>query len=299
MLELPSIRSATRRRLAVGAALLLAAGYALATGGIPGVGAIFTADTGNPDAVAAGGWIPGPTGLSDVVGGAANDERALAWTSGASASSPSPNPVSGQTILAADGGGGSSASCGTYTTLATPAAGDTSYADSSSAPAADWWCYEVMSTSSGSWTSQAVEFTPIRLFVPVSVVLANGGAHPGQSEDDDTITITYNQDVSVSGNVAVHVCKKFSTITIGSGCSGSPSIGTITGVTVSANNGYTGSTIDVSGATITITLQNQGGRSDVSGGTSFLASGNKVTAAADGTNVCSAGGCAGSVSGGF
>ncbi|MGH2933329.1 MAG: hypothetical protein ACRDL2_02270 [Gaiellaceae bacterium] len=294
----PFTRSLTRRRVAVGAAVLLTTGYALATGGVPGVAAIFTAETANPNAVAAGGWIPGPSALSDIVGGAANDQRTLAWTSGASASSPSPNPVTGQTILAADGGSGGAASCGTYTTLATPAAGDTAYADSAGT-AADWWCYEVMSTSSGSWTSDVATFTPIRLFVPLSVALANGGSYPGQSENDDTITITYNQDVSVSGNVAVHVCKRFSTITIGSGCSGSPSIGTVTGVTVSTNNGYTGSTIDVSGPTITITLQNQGGRSDVSGGTSFLASGSKVTAAADGTNVCSAASCAASVSGGF
>ena len=158
--RIPIPRSATRRRLAVGSVLVLAFGYALATGGVPGVGAIFSAETENANAVASGGWIPGPSGTSDVVAGAANDQRSLTWASGASAPSPSPNPVTGQTILAADGGSSGTASCGSYSTLTTLAAGATTYADSAGT-AADWWCYEVMSTSNGSWTSDVATFPPI------------------------------------------------------------------------------------------------------------------------------------------
>ncbi len=293
-----SPKARRRRRVAAAAAALLSLGYSFATGGVPGVGAVFTADTENSDAVASGGWIPGPSTLSDAVGGAANDQRTLAWTSGASAASPSPNPVTGQTLMAADGGSGSSASCGSYSALTTVSAATTSYADSAGA-AADWWCYEVLSTSDGPWTSDAVAFSPVRLFVPISVTLGNGGGTLGKSENGDTITITYNQDVSVKGTVAVHVCRKQGLITIGGGCNGTPSIGEVTGVTVSTNNGYTGSTISASGPTIVITLQNQSGLSNVAGGGAFVASGTKVTAAADGTNVCGGSACQPTSSGSF
>ena len=76
-----------RLRLAGIALALLVFGYSLATGGVPGVGAIFTADVENQGAAAAGGWIPAPSGLSVAVGGSANDQAALTWTSGASARS--------------------------------------------------------------------------------------------------------------------------------------------------------------------------------------------------------------------
>lgn len=162
---------------------------------------------------------------------------------------------------------------------------------------ADWWCFEVNSVD-GNWTTDYITFPGVRIFVPISVELGNGGGTPGQSEDGDTITITYNQDVSVKGTVAVHVCKKQSLITIGSGCNGSPSIGEITGVSVDSNNSYTASSIDVSGPTITITLRNQSDLSTVSGNGAFIASGAKVTAA-DGTNVCGDGACQPTSSGSF
>jgi hypothetical protein len=297
-MRLPTRLRPTRRRLALGSLALLSLGYSFATGGVPGVGAIFTADTENQNAMAAGGWIPAPSGLSAVVGGAANDERTLSWTSGASAASPSPNPVTGQTILAADGGSGSSASCGSYSTLASLAAGATTYSDGG-APAADWWCYQVRSDSGGAWTSSAA-FTPVRLLVPVSVVMANtSGGLSGESEPGDTITITYNQDVSAKGTVAVHACKKQNIVTIGGGCNGTPSIGEITGLSVDTNNGYTGSSIDVSGPTVTITLSSAGGTSSVMGDGPFVASGNKVTAASDGTGVCGGSNCQPMSSGSF
>ena len=249
----------------------------------PVVNAIFTADTENPDSTAAGGWIPAPSGTSDVVGGAANEERDLTWTSGASAGSPSPNPVAGQTILAADGGSGSSASCGSYTAIATPTAGDTTYADSASTPAADWWCYAVVSDSAGSWTSDVVAFPPIRLLVPISATLAEGGGHAGGIENGDTITITYNQDVKAAGTtIAIRACKNQGTIVIGSTCGGAPSVGEITGVTVPSNSAFTSSTWVVTGPTIVFTLAGSGHpcrqpRSSLR---------NKVKATADNTLVC-------------
>jgi len=289
---------ARRRRLAVALVAVLAVGYGLATGAIPGVSATFSAETENSSSSFAGGWIPAPTGLSDAVAGSANDQRSLSWTSGASAASPSPNPVTGQTILAADGGSGDSASCGAYSTLTTLSATATSYSDSAGT-AADWWCYQVVSTSATTWTTAAT-FTPVRLFVPISVVLGNGGGTLGTSEAGDTITITYNQDVKVKNpqTVAVHVCKNQGLITIGAGCTGTPSIGEVTGVTVSANNNYAGSTIAVSGPTITITLVSSG-TATVSGNGPFIASGTKVVALSDGTNVCGGSACQPTSSGSF
>jgi hypothetical protein len=65
--------------------LLLLVGAALAAGQVTGTFAIFNADTESPNATAAGGWIPAPSGLSSSVGGGSNDQAQLSWTSGHSA----------------------------------------------------------------------------------------------------------------------------------------------------------------------------------------------------------------------
>ncbi len=302
MTEIPP--RAFRRRLARRARLRLAGaaltvfvlGFALATGGIPGVGAIFTAEAENQGAVASGGWIPAPSGLSVDVGGSANDEAALTWTSGASSASPSPNPVTDQTLMYADGGSGASASCGSYSSAGNVGAGTTSYSVGET-PAADWWCFEMVSDSGGSWTSSAVDFPPIQLLVPISVTLADGGGHLGGIENGDTITITYNQDVKTTGTtIAIRSCKN-GTIVIGSGCGGTPSVGEITGITTASNSAFTGSTWVITGPTIVFTLAGGSGHTAVSGGGPFIGSGNKIKAAADNKLVCGGANCQPSSSG--
>ena len=275
----------------------LLAGGALAFGQLSGTFAVFNAASENQGNLLVGGWVPEPSGTNSAPPTSDPYSAAmLSWTPGANP------PVTSQTLQYADGGSGSNASCpsagsASYGAFSTPAAGSNS-ASVTGNDISDWWCFEINSTD-GNWTTDYVTFPAVRIFVPISVVLGDGGGTPGQSENGDTITITYNQDVSVKGTVAVHVCHKQNLITIGSGCTGTPSIGEITGVSVDTNNSYTGSTIDVSGPTITITLQNQSGLSTVSGGGAFIATGSKVTAAADGTNVCGDTACQPTSSGSF
>jgi hypothetical protein len=182
----------TRNRVAIGALALLLVGAALAAGQVTGTFAIFNADTESPNATAAGGWIPAPSGLSSSVGGGSNDQAQLGWTSGHSAALPSPNPVTGQQLQVADGGSGASASCGAYADQgAALAAAATSTTDGGAGVAlSNWWCYQMVSLSGGSWTSSA-EFTPVRLLVPLSVVFAGNGDH--KVESGETITITFNR----------------------------------------------------------------------------------------------------------
>ncbi|MGH2933328.1 MAG: hypothetical protein ACRDL2_02265 [Gaiellaceae bacterium] len=283
-------RAPKRRRLAVGLAVLFVSGDAIAAGFVPSVAAIFTAETAHSNAVAPGGWIPGPSGTSDTVVGAENDQRRLSWTSGASAGSPSPNPVTGQTIFAADGGSAAGASCGTYNTLARVSATTATYADSS-LPVADWWCYEVMSTSSGSWTSGVATFTPVRLLVPVSVVIANGGTGTNRVNSGDTVKITFNQDIRTPA--ADRLCK------IGSGRndvillgdtrgSGTCSIGELTGGSISATTRLT-ETASVSGNVLTVRVS-QNGTATATGTWTFTAA--SSVASSDGsTSACTASAC--------
>jgi hypothetical protein len=279
----------TRKRVAMLCVAVLALAYSLVTGGVPGVGAVFTSETENQNAVVQGSWIPGPSGLSDKINGSNDDQVKLNWTSGHTAAAPSPNPVTGQTILEADGGSGGSASCGSYSVLTTVAQGASTTTDTG-ITSPDWRCYEVESTSNGSWTSDAVAFDPVQLLIPESVVLGNGGGTLGTAEAGDTITITYNQAVTGSGTLAVHVCHTQSSIMIGAGCTGNPSIGEIDGVTVSANNNFSTSTYSASGSTVVVTLEGTG-TATVSGNGPYTASGAKITSTNGGWDVCSSAGC--------
>ncbi|MGH3001018.1 MAG: hypothetical protein ACRDNM_17130, partial [Gaiellaceae bacterium] len=198
------------RRWAAAAALtLLLAGGALAFGQVTGTFAIFTADTENPNAAANGSWIPAASapgsGSNAVIGGTGNGQAVLNWTSGHSAGTPSPNPVTGQAVAFLDGGSTASANCtGTY---GSPVAlGFAITTDTlTGTPFTDWWCYEVYSTStsSGNWTSDPYVLTAVRPLVPTQVQFAGNG--DGNLSSGDTIVITFNQNVSLSGS-PVDVC---------------------------------------------------------------------------------------------
>src|SRR5207253_906807 len=71
----------------------------------------------------------------------------------------------------------------------------------------DWWCFRIHATSATVWTSPTVAFTPLRILVPTSMTLNNkAGQTVGTMEAGDTITVNYNQAVSVSGTVTVNSC---------------------------------------------------------------------------------------------
>ncbi|MGH2936432.1 MAG: hypothetical protein ACRDL2_18230 [Gaiellaceae bacterium] len=283
---------------------MLALGYALATGGVPGVGAIFTAETGNPNAAAQGGWIPAPSNPASSLDGSPYSQVHLAWVSGHSTTMPSgSNPVTGQTIKYADGGSGGSASCGSYSSFTT--VGPTAMtADLTGSDIADWWCFEVYSTSASSWTSPVATFTPQRLLLATSVVFTNGGKKNGQSDNGDTIVITANQPLpGAPGNIPVQVCGSGRIEIVSSACGTTGSLGEITGLSVTGGNvSYPTSATSVSGSTLTITLAGASngtpGWDPVSGTGSFTAG--SLAVSGSGQHACTASpACSVSTSGSF
>jgi hypothetical protein len=290
--------SMVRRRVAVVAAVVLALGYALATGGVPGVGAIFTADTENPNSAASGGWIPAASNASSSLDGSPYSEEHLGWVSGRSTTMPSgANPVTGQVVMYADGGNGGSANCGSYSSFSTVSATATA-ADVTGSDIADWWCFEVYSTSASSWVSGVTSFTARRLFVPTGTVTLANGVINGYAFSGDSIQIPFNQTPSSPGTISVELCTS-GVIQLGSSsCGTAGSIGTITGLTISASAAFTRSTTTVNGSTLTITLGGGGFTfSKVGGAGSFTAGGSAISTG--GEHACTSSSCTVSTGGSF
>jgi hypothetical protein len=291
------------RWLAVAATLFLVAGGVLAFGQVSGTFAIFTADAENPGNLAAGGWVPPPTGLSDVVTGGNNNKVELDWTSGSQASQPNPNPVTGQELDIADGGSGASASCGAYTEVSTYGANKSTVNDGGTGvPTADWWCYQMVSTTDGTWTSSAA-FPPFQLLVPLSVTFSGDG--DGILESGETITITFNQPVASSSlSIGSGICQvkgNSGSVILGySGtCNGSASyaIGKITSIKVTGATGGTAATVNVAGDVVTITAT-AAGQTIASGDGTFVAA-DSVTNSSNATAACIAAECKVAPSGSF
>jgi hypothetical protein len=259
--------------------LVWMASAALATGVVPGVGAVFTADTENQNAAFSGSWIPPPSGTSSAVPTASPyGALSLTWTSGASAAAPSPSPVTGQTLQFADGGSGASASCGAYGSPQSLASATASTTVSGS-PVADWWCYELESTSASNWTSNWVTFTPLQIFVPTSVVFQATGTQAGKMDSGDKIVITFNQNVgTISTPIDVCINPTANTTFVGdtSNCNNAAdgySIGKLTGWTVAGGKqNKNTSAVSVSGSVVTITLGGGGTSGNVTGNAMFTAS---------------------------
>ena len=313
--------TAARRWVATAALLLLVAGGALAYGQTSGTFAIFTAETENPNAVFQGGWIPAPTTSSIVIGGTGNLQAVMTWALGTWTGTGS-NPQTGDNVLFADGGSNTSASCpgGTYGTTADTINNTTTLTDSlTGTPNTDWWCYQVIATSSGTWTSQPATFTAVRPLVPTALTTANGGTS-GKMDQNDTITIQYdsnqNEPVSYSGG-NVFVCAYAGAsgsgwIVIGdssvaggsttnSACSGSGSgdtatIGKISNITVTMGGSgssrlFYGSSVTPSTSTIQVKLGTAGGNgtnaiATVTGNGTFTPAGSAVTATTGGWTQC-------------
>jgi hypothetical protein len=262
------------------------------------VGAIFTADTENPNSVGQGGWIPPASNPASSLDGSPYSEVHLSWTSGHSTTMPSgSNPVTGQTISYADGGNGSTASCGSYNSVSTVSA-TTTTADLTGADISDWWCYGVYSTSASSWVSGTATFTAQRLFVPIETVTLANGSINGYAYNGDTIQIQFNQTPRNPGTISVELCNS-GTIQIGSSsCYAAGTVGTITGLTINTSAAYSRSTTSVSGSTLTIKLEN--GRSLVrESGTGSFTAGTGATSSG-GQHACTSNPlCSVSTGGGF
>jgi hypothetical protein len=290
-----------RNWAAAAASIALLAGGALAYGQISGTFAIFTAETENPNSVFKGSWIPAPSGTtSSLLNATPWSQEHLVWTSGNSTAMPggATNPVTGQTILYADGGSGASASCGTYSSFSTTTAAATT-SDVTGTNLADWWCFEVQSTSasastSGAWTSDVVTFTPRQILVPVSVVMTNGRT-AGTPDTGDTIVITFNQNINTPTanrfclvhNGTSDVVFIGDTKASGSACASTDTytIGKITGVTASGTINALNESVSVSGKVLTVTISANGNKTASFSSPVFLAS-SSVTAVTGSQPAC-------------
>jgi len=281
------VPSSLTARLALAATALLLAGGALATGRVPFVGAVFNAETANHGSAFSGGWIGAASGLSATVAG---NGASLTWSPGTH------GPVTGQQLWGADGGTGASASCGTYALTHTMASATTaSYTDpGTTAMAGHWWCYELVSTSATSWTATAA-FTPLRVgLYPVAVDIENGRT-AGTLDKNDTIAITFNQNVNTATGTAVctfgadyilvgdTTCSDYST--------DPTTIGTFTGFSVGGGKNSSqerSATTVTSGATVTVTIGQNG--KTVTGTGVFTASAS-ITSATGSAAACTAAYC--------
>lgn len=283
-------------RLIVSLALALTAGALLAVFPVRGEFATFSAETENSTSAFAGGWIPAPTGLT--VNGPAGYGADLTWVSGASSSTPSPNPVTGQQLFGVDGGTGASASCGSsYSYLSTMSGPTTTnYTDpGSSGENGHWYCYEMVSTSASTWTTPAT-FSPVRVGLYVTGVhIANGGSGSNRMNSGDTITITFNQDINTpttnrfcavnsGGNDVIILgdTRTFGTCRT----TDSYTIGEITGVTVSASINAITENVSVSGNVLTVRLTANTTRTATGVAGSTFTPSTSVTSAVGGAAAC-------------
>jgi hypothetical protein len=285
-----------RHRLIATLVLALTAGGLLAVFPVGGEFATFNAETENAASAFAGGWIPAPTSLT--VNGPAGYGADLTWVSGASASAPSPNPVAGQQLFGVDGGTGASASCGSsYGYLSTmTGATTTSYTDpGSSSENGHWYCYEMVSTSTGTWTASDT-FSPVRVGLYVTGVhIANGGGGSNRMNNGDTITITFNQDIGTP------TANRFCAVNSGSNdeiilgdtrtsgtCSTTDTytIGKITGVTISASINPITESVGVSGNVLTVQLTANTTRTATGVAGSTFTPSTSVTSAVGGAAAC-------------
>ena len=285
-----------RRRVVWLCAALICLSLALGYVRVGGTFAIWQGEATNTGSAFAAGWIGPATGLGTPT--PSGYGAGLAWTPGTA------GPVTGQQVYGADGGTGASASCGTYGLVATLTSASTSSYTPAGASTANghWWCYKLVSTSATAWTASAT-FTPVRVgLIPTTVAIANGGT-AGKIDSNDTITITFNQNVGAATGTKACTFPGTSgagTILLGdSTCSTTAdtyTVGKITGVTVGgARQGLTATTT-MSGAQITFKITQNG--QTVSGTPTFTASSSVVSSAGSAAG-CTASNCTVTATGGF
>lgn len=285
-----------KHRLIAALVLALMGGALLAAFPVRGEFASFSAETENSSSAFAGGWIPAPTSLT--VNGPAGYGAGLTWVSGASASAPSPNPVTGQQLFGVDGGTGASASCGSSYALLSTMSGPTTttYTDpGSSGENGHWYCYEMVSTSASTWTTPAT-FSPVRVGLYVTAVhVANGGGGSNRMNSGDTITITFNQDINTPA--ANHFCAINSgandviilgdTRTAGTCATGDAyTIGKITGATISASITPLTESASVAGNVLTVRVTANSTRTATGVAGATFTSSTSVTSAVGGAAAC-------------
>jgi hypothetical protein len=253
-------RAATSRIALVIALVLVSAGVAAAA-------STFWGET-QSSSTFAGGWIGPPTAPATPVPTGYNAD--LAWTPGTH------GPVTGQQLWSFDNGTISTCTGVTYAFLATMASAATSSytATNTSAVNGHWLCYRIVSTSASAWTS-AANFAPTQLGLVAKTVAIASGGQAGKMSSGDTITITFNQNVASSSVPASFVVCTGTSATLiiiadthATNCNNTSdpyTIGVINGITVSGGKQKLNSSAVVSGATVTITIGQNGQNATGSG----------------------------------
>lgn len=287
-------RRATTTHVVIALAALVVAGAAVAAR----IG--FTAET-QATATFAGGWIGPATGLAAPV--PSGYDGVLSWTPGTH------GPVTGEQVWALDNGTSSTCPSSGFTLAATTASASTNTytVSNNSGVNGHWLCYQLVSTSSSSWTATS-SFAAAQLgLVAKTVVITNSG-NSGKITTGDKIAITFNQNVAASSvPTSINVCAGAAAgviilgDTASSGCNnaGDPyTIGVINGISVSAKT-KVAATAAVSGAVVTVTIGANGPNTSGTP-TSFLASATVLSAATtDQAAACVAANCQPVPTGGF
>jgi hypothetical protein len=278
----------------------------------------FTAEDTESTAAFAGGYVasPGAAAVSTATGAVVGAGRTVTWAT------PTTTGISGFVIRDTNMGTTASPACPSSATNTFPAA-DTVTAPTgtvvATVPSTDngyYVCYQVQSfystTNTGPpiWvgtTNSAANSTGVRVGLwPTAATKANvGGGGTGTMAANDTLKITYNQAVQVSGST-VSVCVfTDGTLLVGDSCGSSsdtPTVGKLTGLNgIGANQSWPNSTISASASVVTITLVGASTTTDgTTVGTWTDGSGSVVTATGAGNpSPCTASNCTVAATGRF
>lgn len=283
------------------AASILAVAAVLSSAGVGGTFALFSAETQHKTSTFAGGWLDAPTGGSATASG---NDVALSWTAAT-------HGLSGYEVWGVTNGTTNSCSGVTYAKLsgALPTS-PASYIDANrgdgfhAAANGDWFCYEIRSVYAGTGWYRALDFpSPVEVgLVATQAALSHTSAYPnGKFDSGDTVTLTFNQRVTLAGSsFPVCVFKNSNVITIGdeNGCA-SPTTDTytfvsITGASLNGNNTITGSGTVVASTsppwTLTFTLGSISKNVNESGTVTVIPSASiKSYATTDQASACTSG----------
>ena len=259
-------------RWAGGAVTVLAfAGLLLSTGPLGDTLALFNGETQNANSTFADGWVGAATTPTATASGY---DMALAWTPGTH------GPVTGQQLFGVDNTTSSNCTGASYGLLATMASATTAaFTDASRGSLATdghWFCYELVSTSGTVWTA-TTPLAAVQLGLAATAVAnGNGGGTASRIENNDTITITFNQRTNI-GTANIRACIWTSgTIVLGDTTGGCNNAGdafslgklTLTGATISNNRTSTTTTVarsTVAPWTVTITFAGLSGNATITG----------------------------------
>ena len=285
-------RAAASPRIFVLAALLFVVGT------VGGTAAEFSAESQHA-ATFAGGWIGAPGGLS--VPTVRGNGAMLSWTT------PATHGATSQAVYGTNFGTTRPANCSTatyatsfVTGLGTAAV--TATADRGGGDGGDWICYQVRGVH-GSWYSGASFSGPLQVgLVPLSLSVGDTGN--SKFDQGDSVGVTYNQNVTYTGNVVVCTFTN-GTLLLGDTTTGNascgaatdtPTIGKITGLTIGSANSCAATAVAGSGTTtLTVTAGSCGagnnGRVSISGSGTLDGSGSAPLSSAGSAAACTVSGC--------